>query len=63
MSNKPDTNPHRDSEPHDEHEAAKRRDEALKRALSTPHKPHKPAKGENGDAPKKTQLVERMQIS
>ncbi len=34
-----------------EEEAAKRRDEALKRALATPPKPHKPKTNPRQDAP------------
>jgi hypothetical protein len=33
-----------DNDERDEQETAKRRDDALKRALGMPHKPHKPAK-------------------
>jgi hypothetical protein len=38
-----------------EEEAAKRRDEALKRALGMPHKPHKP----KGNPPRKKARIKR----
>jgi hypothetical protein len=41
-----------DKEP-DEREIAKRRDEALKRALGMPHKPHKPSVPKGKKAPAK----------
>jgi len=40
------------TEDYSEEEAARRRDEALRRALSTPHMPHKPS-GKSAKSPRK----------